>query len=134
MANPRGFVVSLPEMRQDYDAVVRSTSSEDQNLYDPITGNSLGVKQFQTGDGLPEESSACDEDNTKWLILEDPVYGVNGTKGFPALSGMDPDQCEISRDTMEDYTEYLEEQMAIDHAAELESERHLHFFGRPRKH
>ena len=118
---PTAFRSDFIRDGQEYDAVVKSTSYWDQKLYDPVTGSSLGVKQYSTGDGLSGGSSACGMTNTKWMILEDPVYGVNGTKAFPALVGMDPDQCDISRYTMRDYAEYLEVQMAIDHAAELKA-------------
>ncbi len=106
---------------QDYDAVARSTSSSSQNLYDPVTGSSLGIRQFATGDGLPHGSSACGDPNTKWHILADPVYGINGSKGFAALSSYGQEDCNIPHGIMEDYAEYLEEQMAIDHAAELKA-------------
>ena len=124
---PTAFRSDFMRDGQEYDAVAKSTSNWDQKLYDPVTGSSLGVKQYSTGDGLPAGSSACGVTNTKWLILEDSVYGVNGTKGFPALAGMDPDQCNISRYTMRDYAEYLEVQMAIDHAAELKAKGILIF-------
>ncbi|MGB0910288.1 MAG: vWA domain-containing protein [Nitrospirales bacterium] len=112
---------------QSYDAVGKSTTRSSHNLQDPITGSSLGVKQFNTGDGLPAGSSACGKANTKWEILEDSVYGIYGTKAFPDLTGIAPDQCDISRSTMDDYAEYLEEQMAIDHAAELKAKGILIF-------
>ena len=124
---PTAFRSDFMRNGQEYDAVAKSSSYWDQKLYDPVTGSSLGVKQYSTGDGLSAGSSACGVTNTKWLILEDSVYGVNGTKGFPALVGMDPDQCDISRYTMRDYAEYLEVQMAIDHAAELKAKGILIF-------
>ena len=124
---PTAFRGNFSRDGQAYDAVAISTSDYYQKLYDPITGSSLGVKQYQTGDGLPVGSSNCESSNTKWLILEDSVYGVNGSKAFPALMGMDADQCDISRYTMKDYASYLEEQMAIDHAAELKAKGVLIF-------
>ena len=118
---PTAFRSEFTRDGQDYDAVAISTSNSYQNLYDPLSGSSLGVRQYNTGDGLPAGSSDCGTSNTKWMILEDSVYGTYGTKSFSALTGQDPEQCNISRSTMKDYAEYLNEQMAIDHAAELKA-------------
>ena len=124
---PTAFRHEFTRNGQAYDAVAISTSSSSQTLYNPITGSSLGVMQYNTGDGFPATSSACGTANTKWSVLEDSVYGNTGPKAFSVLTGVDPEQCGISRSTMKNYAEYLNEQMAIDHAAELKTKGVLVF-------
>ncbi|RMH09617.1 MAG: VWA domain-containing protein [Nitrospirae bacterium] len=132
--NPTAFRGMFTRNGVDYDAVgyaadwnIRLMKPDEQFTY-------LNVYQYRTGDGLPKSSTSCQSGsppkgyyNTKWWVLEDPVYGVSGYSEFldvyyvDLLNTSDPEQCNISKWRMKNYAEAITKQMAIDHAAELKA-------------
>jgi len=93
----------------------------------------LSTKQYRTGDGLPTASTVCSSSgspysNTKWHVLEDPTYGVNGYSAFGnvfytnILNTTNPEICKLSKEKGKDYVEAITKQMAIDHAQELKDQ------------
>lgn len=128
--NPTAFTVSDPAYQFVRDgnahpnAVVSASTSWYEKLHDPETGNSLGVYQYKTGDGLPTSGStttSCSSDghkysNMKWGILEHPDYGAISSS---FLSASDIGKCNVSRYSLSNYVVEMGKQMAIDHAQEL---------------
>jgi len=98
----------------DDDAVVVYSAWESKRLYHPTTGAVLDFRQYPTGDG----SSPCggESTSTKWLILEDPDYGISETE---SLNEHSSEECDIPRDKIRAYVKEVGKKMAIDHAQEL---------------
>ena len=95
----------------------------------------LSEKQYKTGDGLPTSSTVCQSgspaagySNTKWHVLDDPTYGVNGYSEFlnvnysDLLNTTNPEKCDLSMTYGRSYVEAITKQMAIDHAQELKDQ------------
>lgn len=128
--NPTAFRVreEYPFIREGEvvdDVVVTASGSWSATLFDPDSGESLGIPQYQTGDGQPISMTTCVSGNpamgsltTKWGVLEDPVYGA---QSYEPLSEVDPETCSINTSTMGSYTQHTARQMALDRAQALKS-------------
>lgn len=123
--NPTAFRGQFVRNGVSYDAVGYA-ASWDITLMQPNQQFAWlsGVKQYKTGDGLPTSSTTCVDDgnpyaNTKWLVLQDPVYGVSNYSSLIGTS--DPEQCDINKNNMRNYVDAITKQMAIDHAQELKN-------------
>jgi len=123
--NPTAFRGNFTRNGTVYDAVGYA-GAWDIQLMSPTTQFAyLGVHQYQTGDGLPAGSTACQTggenpqgyDNTKWDILADPQYGT--TAYSSVLGTTNPQSCSINWNNMANYVAAITQQMAIDHAQEL---------------
>lgn len=94
-------------------------------LFDPFSGESLGILQYPTGDGLPKDRTKCVDDislgilTTKWGVLEDPVYGSHT---YEPLMDSDFEACELNTSMMANYTQFTARQMALDHAQALKNQ------------
>jgi len=119
---------AYPFMRDGHifdDAVVSASGASSATLFDPYSGESLGIQQYQTGDGQPVSLTACVSQNppvgyltTKWGVLDDPIYGAHS---YEPLAGVDPEACAINPSTMGGYTQHTARQMALDRAQDLKS-------------
>ena len=130
--NPTAFRGTFTRNGSDYDAVGYA-ADWDIKLMDPNQQMSyLNVKQYPTGDGLSTSSTSCKSGypstgyyNTKWWVLEDAVYGVNGYSEFLGVNYSDllnttnPEICSLAMWRGKNYVEAITKQMAIDHAQEL---------------
>ncbi len=130
--NPTAFRGTFTRDGTDYDAVGYA-ADWDIKLMDPnVQFAYLNVKQYKTGDGLSSGSTSCQSgsppsgySNTKWWILDDPTYGVNGYSTFlgvnyaDLLNTYDPEICDLAKWRGKNYVEAITKQMAIDHAQEL---------------
>ena len=130
--NPTAFRGTFTRNGTDYDAVGYA-ADWDIKLMDPDQQmNYLNVYQYKTGDGLPSSSTVCKSgspltgySNTKWWILDDATYGVNGYSEFLSVNYSDlldttnPEKCNLSMSKGKNYVEAITKQMAIDHAQEL---------------
>lgn len=121
--NPTAFRGQFVRNGVTYDAVGYA-ASWDITLMRPDKQFSWlsGVKQYKTGDGLPTSSTSCIHEgtpyaNTKWLILQDPVYGVANYSNLIGTSN--PQACDINKNNMKNYVDAITKQMAIDHAQVL---------------
>ncbi len=119
----RGGINKVNETTHEPDVVVAGSSSSDARLYDPYDGSQLPnisgsyAKQYGTGDGLPDSSSACGYYTMKWWIIQDPDYGKNYS-GSP-ISGYGDEHCSTPINSMVKYVNDQAKQMALDHAQEL---------------
>ena len=125
---PTAFRGTFTRDGNPYDKVAYVADDDDWNLMEPDEQFQWSsVRQYETGDGLPTGSTACQSSGsgystTKWEVLSDPVYGVNSVT-HPEYSSIvgttDPLKCKINKTNMKNYARELVEQMAIDHAQEL---------------
>ena len=74
-----------------------------------------------TGDGRKSAQSNCGTLTTKWAILEDGTYGVDGTL-TTSLSGRHPEECNLSADLLTAYVDKVSREMALEHAQELKDQ------------
>ncbi len=130
--NPTAFRNDFTRDGQDYDAVGYAYSSDIKLMKHDEQYTYWNVQQYKTGDGKTTGSTLCKSgdpltgySNTKWHVLEDLTYGVNGYSAFgdvyytDLLDTTDPEKCNISKSKMRNYVEAINMQMAIDHAQEL---------------
>ena len=129
--NPTAFRGTFTRNGMDYDAVGYA-ADWDINLMDPnVPMQYLSVKQYKTGDGKTLGSTVCSSSgspyyNTKWHVLDDPIYGVNGYSTFTGeyyadlLNTTNSEICNLSMTRGRNYVEAITKQMAIDHAQQLE--------------
>lgn len=109
------------------EAVVKATSSDMATLYDPDSGESLGIRLYQMGDGQPIGSTQCVTGSpaagyltTKWGVLEDPVYG---TQSYEPIAEVDPEACAaVAPPILASYVQSTARQMALDRAQALKSQ------------
>lgn len=108
------------------DVVVAANSSNGATLFDHYSGESLGILQYHTGDGLPRDRTKCVGGiplvpilTTKWGVLEDPVYGAHA---YEPLINSDFEACKLNTSTMANYTQFTARQMALDHAQFLKNQ------------
>ena len=123
--NPTAFRGTFTRNGTPYDAVGYAANPYDWKLMDPnVQMQWLTTWQYETGNGLPA-GSGCSVNNTKWHVLDDPVYGVNGYSEFSGqnysdiLGTTNPEQCSINRTNAKNYVQAINYQMSIDHAQEL---------------
>jgi Mg-chelatase subunit ChlD len=130
--NPTAFRGTFTRDGTDYDAVGYA-ADWDIKLMDPDSQFSyLNVKQYETGDGKTPGPTVCKSgsplagySNTKWHILDDPTYGVNGYSEFLEVNYSDilgttnPEKCKLNWSKGRQYVEAITKQMAIDHAQEI---------------
>lgn len=109
------------------EGVVSSSRSWSASLFDPFSGESLGVSQYQMGDGQPVISTKCVSGNpasryltTKWGVLEDPTYGAHS---YAPLAEVDPEGCAAAAPSiLANYAQYTARQMALDRAQTLKNQ------------
>lgn len=132
--NPTAFRGDFTRDGTDYHAVGYADSYWNRKLmYTDVQYQEYNVKEYETGDGKsPSGGTNCKSgdpltgySNTKWHILDDPTYGVNGYSEFSGayysdlLGTSDPEKCSINRSKMANYAAAITKQMAIDHAQEI---------------
>ncbi|MCA9470472.1 MAG: TadE/TadG family protein [Nitrospirales bacterium] len=119
--NPTAFTGSFTRDGNEIQAVAYASSDSSRVLYDPnMQSQSLGIAQYETGDGLPVASTACTGLNTKWHVFSDPVYGMTNYNSI--LGTSNPIQCGITRGNIKLYVDEIIKQMAIDHATEIKNQ------------
>jgi len=124
--NPTAFRGDFKWKGTTYDAAVATSTANDVYgwMFDPDDQSDTMVTSDmeRTGDGKSSGSTACpsmngDKDNVKWLIFEDPMYGLDN---FAATTGMDPETCYMSHpDPLYDYATWVIKQKALDNAQAL---------------
>jgi Mg-chelatase subunit ChlD len=121
---------AYPFKRDGYtidNAVVTNRSSDTATLFDSDTGESLGVRQYQMGDGLPIGGTQCVTGSppveyltTKWGTLEDPVYGI---QSYEPMAEVDPEACPgVAPAMLGSYVQQTARQMALDRAQDLKNQ------------
>ncbi len=130
--NPTAFRGTFTRNGNDYDAVGYAADWNISLMNPSEQFQYLSVKQYETGDGLSSGSTVCQAgnppegySNTKWGVLDDAEYGVNGYSEFSdvyysdLLNTTNPEICSVSMWRGRDYVQAITKQMAIDHAQEL---------------
>ena len=123
--NPSGFRGQFRMGGSDVDAVGLNTT--DGNVYDRLgdtydQATYFGGNVRRSGDGKTSGSACGSSTTTKWYIMDDPVYGVNAP-GSPIAGGYSAPWCFLPQPDGDfaTYENWLVQQMAIDHAAELKA-------------
>ncbi len=130
--NPTAFRGTFTRDGNDYDAVGYAADWDISLMNPDVQFQYLSVKQYETGDGLSSGSTLCQSgtppegySNTKWGVLDDVEYGVNGYSEFSdvdysdLLNTTNPEICSLAKSRGKDYVQAITKQMAIDHAQEL---------------
>ena len=122
--NPTAFRGVFEYNGNDYDTVVsRATTGTWARLYKvnkqleffTVSGNT--VVSTPTGDGEVSASSACGATTLEWKILEHNDYGMPWYG--PIGGSTNPEGCNISTASLDDYVDEVSKKMAVDHAQEL---------------
>lgn len=123
--NPSGFRATFKYNGADLDAVALLHSG-DNHVWGSLGRHDVQVNYFTSkadtlGDGKPSGSSACNKTTTRWYIFDDPTYGIS-SYGQSPMTGYSPPACTGEEPPgIVGYTQWLVQQMAIDHASQLKT-------------
>jgi Flp pilus assembly protein TadG len=120
--NPTAFRGDFKFNGTTYDAVVATAGTDiwgGMQKHDEQFTTMVTNDMERTGDGKSPGNTSCGwldgrKDNVKWLIFDDPTYGLDN---FAATAGLDPETCYMSHpDPLYDYATWVIKQKALDNA------------------